>query len=68
VPGRVAGPERGRRLDRAPPEADDPGFPVAVGVISMKDRIGRLRDDGVAALAGVVLLAGAGLGLLLAVH
>jgi hypothetical protein len=34
----------------------------------MKNRIGRLRDCGVAALAGVVLLAGAGLGLLLAAH
>jgi hypothetical protein len=34
----------------------------------MKDRIDRLRDSGMVALAGVVLLAGAGLGLLLAAH
>jgi hypothetical protein len=34
----------------------------------MKDRIDRLRDSGMVALAGVVLLAGAGLGLLLATH
>jgi hypothetical protein len=34
----------------------------------MKNRIGRLRDSGAAALVGVVLLAGAGLGLLLAAH
>ena len=34
----------------------------------MKHRIDRLRDSGMVALAGVVLLAGAGLGLLLATH
>ena len=34
----------------------------------MKDRISRLRDGGVVALAGVVLLAGAGLGLLLVIR
>jgi hypothetical protein len=34
----------------------------------MKNRIDRLRDSGVIALAGVVLLAGAGLGLLLATY
>jgi hypothetical protein len=34
----------------------------------MKNRISRLCDSGAVALAGVVLLAGAGLGLLLATH
>jgi len=34
----------------------------------MKNRIDRLRDSGMVALAGVALLAGAGLGLLLATH
>jgi hypothetical protein len=34
----------------------------------MKNRIDRLCDSGAVALVGVVLLAGAGLGLLLATH
>jgi len=48
--------------------AEGRGLPIAVGAPSMRGRIGRLRDSGMVALAGVALLAGAGLGLLLAAH
>src|SRR3954463_11560104 len=58
----------GHWLDRVPPPADDRRFLAAVGVPSMKNRISRLCDSGAVALAGGVLLAGAGLGLLLAAH
>jgi hypothetical protein len=51
-----------------PPVVDDCRFPIAVGVPSMKDRINRLRDSGAVALVGIVLLAGTGLGVLLATH